>query len=205
MERGRRLGRRGVVGGVRWLVGVAGFSPGHDPQASLRDRPPPGADRPGGSGFATGGSLSKTSVADLAGQKTQMASLVNALFVLLTMLFLASLFRNLPAATLGSVVIDAMLGMVTFKPMRRYFRVNRVDWLFFMGAMVGILFIDIIHGILIGVVLSLLLAVRPGDHAGGSPSGQEPKLDIWVAADRYTGLEKIPGVAAVRMAAPVLR
>jgi MFS superfamily sulfate permease-like transporter len=74
--------------------------------------------------------LSKTSLAD---QKTQMASLVNALFVLLTMLFLASLFGNLPAATLGSAVIDAMLGMVTFKPMRRYFRVNRVDWLFSWG------------------------------------------------------------------------
>ena len=84
-------------------------------------------------GFATDGSLSKTSVADLAGQKTQLASLVNAVFVLLTMLFLASLFENLPAATLGAVVIDAMLGVVTFGPMRRYFRVNRADWLFFMG------------------------------------------------------------------------
>jgi hypothetical protein len=39
-----------------------------------------------------------------------------------------------------------MLGMITFGPMRRYFRVNRADWLFFMGAMLGILFIDIIHG-----------------------------------------------------------
>ena len=67
-------------------------------------------------GFATDGSLSKTSVADLAGQKMQMASLVNAVFVLLTMLFLASLFENLPAATLGAVVIDAMLGVVTSGP-----------------------------------------------------------------------------------------
>jgi sulfate permease, SulP family len=75
-------------------------------------------------GFATDGSLSKTSVADAAGQKSQMASLINALFVLLTMLFLASLFENLPAATLGAVVIDAMLGVVTFGPMRRYFKVN---------------------------------------------------------------------------------
>jgi hypothetical protein len=42
-------------------------------------------------------------------------------------LFLASLFANLPAATLGAVVIDAMLGVVTFGPMRRYFEVNRAD------------------------------------------------------------------------------
>jgi SulP family sulfate permease len=58
------------------------------------------------------GSLSKSSVADTAGQQTQMASLINAVFVLLTLLFLASIFENLPTATLGAVVIDAMLGLL---------------------------------------------------------------------------------------------
>jgi sulfate permease, SulP family len=154
-------------------------------------------------GFATDGSLSKTSVADLAGQKTQMASLVNAVFVLLTMLLLASLFENLPAATLGAVVIDAMLGMVTFGPMRRYFRVNRADWLFFMGAMFGILFIDIIHGILIGVVLSLLLLIARASKPGVRRLGRDPKADVWVAVGRYSGLELVPGVIAVRMGGPL--
>ena len=154
-------------------------------------------------GFATDGSLSKTSVADLAGQKTQMASLVNALFVLLTMLFLASLFENLPAATLGAVVIDAMLGVVTFGPMRRYFRVNRADWLFFMGAMFGILFIDIIHGILIGVVLSLLLLIARASKPGVRRLGRDPKADVYVEVDRYSGLELIPGVVAVRIGGPL--
>jgi MFS superfamily sulfate permease-like transporter len=92
------------------------------------------------------GSLSKTSV---AGQKTQMASLVNALFVLLT-----------------------------------------------------ILFIDIIHGILIGVVLSLLLIARAST-LGVRRLGREPNLDVWVDVDRYTGLKKILGVVAVRMGGPL--
>ena len=96
-------------------------------------------------GFATDGSLSKTSVADAAGQKTQMASLINAGFVLLTMVLLASLFENLPSATLGAVVIDAMIGLITFSELTRYYRVNRPDWLFFMGAMVGILVFGIIR------------------------------------------------------------
>jgi hypothetical protein len=60
-------------------------------------------------GFPVDGSLSKSSVADTAGQQTQMASLINAGFVLLTLLFLASIFEQLPSATLGAVVIDAML------------------------------------------------------------------------------------------------
>ena len=53
------------------------------------------------------------SVADAAGQQTQVASLIDAAFVLITLLFLAELFAHLPSATLGAVVIDAMLGLIT--------------------------------------------------------------------------------------------
>ena len=154
-------------------------------------------------GFATDGSLSKTSVADAAGQQTQMASLINALFVLLTMLLLASLFENLPAATLGAVVIDAMLGVVTFAPLRRYFRVNRPDWVFYLGAMLGILFFGIIQGILIGVVLSLLLLIARASKPGIRRLGRDPKADVWVDVARYSGLETVPGVLAVRMDGPL--
>jgi MFS superfamily sulfate permease-like transporter len=80
---------------------------------------------------------------------------------------------------------------------------NRADWLFFMGAMFGILFIDIIHGILIGVVLSLLLLVARASKPGVRLLGREPKLDVWVAADRYSGLELVPGMVAVRMGGPL--
>ena len=66
-------------------------------------------------GYATDGSLSKTSVADAAGQRTQMASILNAVLVLLTMLFLASLFEDLPAAALGAIVIDAMVGLMQLR------------------------------------------------------------------------------------------
>ena len=71
-------------------------------------------------GFVNDGSLSKSSVADAAGQRTQMASLMNAVLVLLTMLFLAALFEDLPSAALGAVVIDAMVGLITFSRLRRY-------------------------------------------------------------------------------------
>ena len=121
-------------------------------------------------GFATDGSLSKTSVADAAGQKTQMASLVNAVFVLLTMLFLASLFENLPAATLGAVVIDAMLGVVTSGPCGAISGEPRRLGVLHRG--------DARHPVLRhhpgdpdrgGAVAAA--ADRPGVQAGGSPAG----------------------------------
>ena len=154
-------------------------------------------------GFATDGSLSKTSVADAAGQKTQMASLINAGFVLLTMLLLASLFGNLPSAMLGAVVIDAMIGLITFSELTRYYRVNRPDWLFFMGAMIGILVFGIIQGIAIGVALSLLLLIARVSATAVRPLRRDPSTGSFVPAANDGGLERIPGVLVVRIDGPL--
>ena len=154
-------------------------------------------------GFVNDGSLSKTSVADTAGQRTQMASLINAGLVLLTMLLLASLFEELPSAALGAVVIDAMLGLISFVGMKRYYRVNRPDWIFFMGAMIGILFLGIIQGIAIGVALSLLLLLARSSRPGIRRLGRQPGSEAYLDLERHTGLEEPPGIVVVRLDGPL--
>ena len=154
-------------------------------------------------GFVVDGSLSKTSVADDAGQRSQMASLVNAVLILATMLFLATLFENLPSATLGAVVIDAMIGLVTFVPLQRYYRVNRADWVFFMGAGVGILFFGVMAGILIGVVLSLLLLVARSSRTNVRRLHYDPKGGGYYDVSRHDGLEPTPGVLVARVDGPL--
>jgi high affinity sulfate transporter 1 len=154
-------------------------------------------------GFPVDGSLSKTSVAEAAGQRTQLASLVNAALVLLTLLFLAGLFEDLPGATLAAIVVDAMIALVSLRDMRRYFRVNRADWVFFMGAMVGILSVGIIAGVLIGVVLSLLLLVARSSRTSVRPLGRERESGDYHDADRYDGLESVPGIVVLRVDGPL--
>jgi MFS superfamily sulfate permease-like transporter len=154
-------------------------------------------------GFASDGSLSKTSVAEAAGQQTQMASLINAALVLLTMLLLAGLFEQLPSATLGAVVIDAMVGLVTFVDWRRYYRVNRADWVFFMGAGLGILLIGITQGILIGVVLSLLLLIARSSRTSVRELGRDPRTGRFHVLSRHEGLERTPGVRIARVDGPL--
>ena len=154
-------------------------------------------------GFAPDGSLSKTSVADTAGQRSQMASLINAGFVLLTMLFLAGLFEELPSATLGAVVIDAMLGLVTFTELKRYYRVNRADWVFFMGAGLGILCFGIIEGIVIGVVLSLLLLIARSSRTSVRELRRDPAAGTYHEAARHEHLEAIPAVVIARVDGPL--
>ncbi len=154
-------------------------------------------------GFANDGSLSKTSVADAAGQRSQMASLINAGFILLTMLFLAGLFETLPGATLGAVVIDAMLGLITLREAKRYYAVNLPDFLFFMGAGIGILCFGIIQGILIGVVLSLLLLIWRSSRTSIRELRLEPASGAYHVASRHEGLERVPGVLIARVDGPL--
>jgi sulfate permease, SulP family len=154
-------------------------------------------------GFVNDGSLSKTSVADTAGQRTQMASLLNAGLVLLTMLLLAGLFEELPAAALGAVVIDAMVGLISFAGIKRYYSVNRPDFIFFMGAMLGILFLGIIQGIAIGVALSLLLLVARASRPGIRRLGRKPGSDAYLDVERHDGLEEFPGIVVVRVDGPL--
>jgi high affinity sulfate transporter 1 len=154
-------------------------------------------------GFVVDGSLSKTSVADAAGQRSQAASLINTTFVLLTILVLASLFEKLPTATLGAVVIDAMVGLITLAGLKRYYRVNRADWAFFMGAGLGILFFGIIQGIVIGVVLSLLLLIARASRTSVRRLGYDPDSHSYHAVTRTDGLETTPDVLIARIDGPL--
>ena len=129
-----------------------------------------------------------------------MASLMNAALILLTMLFLAP-FENLPAAALGAVVIDAMVGLITLANMKRYYHVNRPDWVFFMGAMLGILFLGIISGIVIGVTLPPLLIVER--RTRGWLLGRKPGSQAYLDVDRHEGLEQPSGIVVVRLEGPL--
>ncbi len=154
-------------------------------------------------GFVVDGSLSKTSVADDAGQKTEVASLINAAFVLATMLFLATLFESLPAATLGAIVIDAMVGLITLDALRRYYRVNRVDWVFFVGAGLGILVFGIMAGILIGVVLSLVMLIARSSRTNVRRLYRDPTSGSYHDVSRHEGLEPTPGIVIARVDGPL--
>ncbi len=64
------------------------------------------------SGMVVNGSLSKTAVNGSAGARTQLSGLVVAVLTILTLLFLTGLFEDLPEATLGAVVIAALIELV---------------------------------------------------------------------------------------------
>ena len=74
---------------------------------------------------------------------------------------------------------------------------------FLMMAAIGLFFIGILAGILIGVILSLLLLIAS---ASGSPvrrMGLDTANDVFVDADKYPEAETIPGIVVAEIHGPL--
>ena len=111
-------------------------------------------------GIFDNGSLSKSPVNDDAGAKSQISNLAQAVFIILTLLFLAPLFSALPEAVLGAIIIQAVvMGMMDVAEMKRIYRVKPFEFLAALAALLGVMTFGILQGVVIGVVLSIVWLV----------------------------------------------
>ena len=169
-----------------------------DPNQELLSHGPANIGSAFSSGFVVVGSLSKTSVAMSAGGKTQLANLISALFVLLTLMFLMPLFKNLPVATLGAIVIQAILGLSDFSYMKRLFGISVREFAIAMVALMGVLSLSVLHGIALGVVLALLMLIYRASTPGTAVLGQLPGEDHFRDLSRNPAAQTYPGLLIFR-------
>jgi sulfate permease, SulP family len=154
-------------------------------------------------GFAGGGGLSKTTVNDVAGSRSQLSNLVAALLVIVTLLFLLPLFRDLPEATLGAIVIHAVWGLFDVGELRRYWRLRRTDFALALVALLGVLVFDILPGLLLAVILSLVLLIYRASRPQGSILGRLPDKQAYGDIVRHPENETMPGLLIFRLNTPL--
>jgi MFS superfamily sulfate permease-like transporter len=154
-------------------------------------------------GFAVGGSLSKTAANDAAGGRTQLSGLAAAALVLLTMLVLTPLFHNLPEATLGAVVIFAIWGLMDVGALRRYWRLRRLDFVLALTAVLGELVFDVLPGLLLAVVLSLVLLIYRASRPHLAVLGKVPGQHAYASVEQHPEYATVPGLLVVRVDAPL--
>ncbi|NOK14350.1 SulP family inorganic anion transporter [Corallococcus exercitus] len=149
-------------------------------------------------GFGMGCSLSKSAANDQAGATTQVSSLVTAGLTLLVALFLTGLFRALPEATLGAIVVVAILGMMDVKALARLARLRRADFLGAAVALAAVLAFDVLPGLLIAVGVSLFLTVYRASQPRLSELGRVPGTLDLVATHRESSAITLPGLLVIR-------
>jgi len=109
--------------------------------------------------YPASGSFSRSAVNLNAGAKTGFSSVVTAIIVVITLLFLTPLLYHLPKATLAAVVIMAVFGLINFISVKHIWLTNKHD-----GIAAIVTFVVTIgsapkldHGIMIGAALAIVL------------------------------------------------
>ena len=125
-------------------------------------------------------------------------------------LFLTGLFEDLPEATLGAVVIAALIELVDISALRALYRAYtkrlgqiygpaaRADFIAAVAAMLGVLIFDTLPGLFIGIAVSLLLLLYRVSRPHVAVLGQVPGTSQWADVAQHPEDETIPGVAILR-------
>ena len=154
-------------------------------------------------GFVQSGGSSQTAAAERAGGKSQLASLVAAVLVLLTGAFLSSLFKNLPEATLAAIVIVAVSGFWRVGELVRVGRIHRSALVFALVALVGVLVLGVLPGLLVAAGLSLISVIQRLSRPPVSVLARDPASGAWGRADRHPGWATQEGVMVARVDGPL--
>lgn len=153
--------------------------------------------------FPVTGGFSRSAVNEQAGAQTPMASIISAVIVALTLIFLTPLFYFLPHAVLASVIMVAVASLIDFDYARQLWNDSKLEFGLLMATFLVTLNFSMVPGIATGVVLSILLllykAARPHIARLGRIKGHHEFRNI----RRFKDLEVWDDLLIIRMDAPL--
>ncbi|CAJ1963515.1 unnamed protein product [Sphenostylis stenocarpa] len=145
------------------------------------------------------GGFSRTAVNNMAGCKTAVSNIVMSIVVLLTLLLITPLFKYTPNAVLASIIIAAVLGLVNIEAIMHLWKIDKFDFVACMGALFGVVFINVEIGLLIAVAISfakiLLQVTRPRT----AVLGKLPGTTVYRNIQQYPKATQINGMFIVRV------
>ena len=155
------------------------------------------------SGMPVSSSASRTPVAEAAGARSQLTSVVGALAIAVMLVVDPGLLQALPTATLAAVVITAGLSLVEIGAIARLWRLGSSEFWLALASFLGVAFVGVIEGVFFAVALSLLAFIRrawwPHDAVMGRADGVKGYHDLTY----YPEARQVPGLVLYRFDAPL--
>jgi sulfate permease, SulP family len=155
-------------------------------------------------GMLAAGGMSGSAVKEGAGARTQVANLVAWAATIVTLLFLTPLFTTLPEAVLAALIIHAVWHILSSRKLMTLRREAPVEVWFGVLALFGVLFIDVLQGMMIGLLASLAFVVYRSSRPHLSSLGRVPGMPgAYGDLTRHPENVPVPGVLIVRLDAPM--
>jgi SulP family sulfate permease len=116
---------------------------------------------------------------------------------------LAPLFRYVPDAALGAIVLVAAAGLLARDEARAIQRQRPQDWAFGVVALAAVLVLGTLEGILVGVLVSLGTLFWELNHPPVVVLGRQPGTERFRSLSSHPDDETVPGLLIVRIESPL--
>ena len=150
-------------------------------------------------GFPVNGSQSRSFVQAEAGGRSNLAGLICAALVLVTLALLTGLFEQLPNAVLAGIVIVAGIGLFALDDFKALWRLRRSEFWLGTVTVASVLVLGMLGGIAFAVGLSLLVTIAKVVRPHTAELGQVEGTDTFRDLERNPDATPIPGLMIYRV------
>ncbi len=151
-----------------------------------------------GRGFPVSGGMSQSLVNEGGGARTPLSTALAALIILVVVLFFSHLLSALPQPVLAAIVLVAVTGLFKVSTLRQLRHTNRTEYIVAVTALIGVLSFGLLHGVLIGAIISLVLLIRRASRPHVALLGRIPGSRRFSDRERHPDNELIPGILIFR-------
>lgn len=110
--------------------------------------------------FVVNGTPTQTELVDGAGGHSQLAQVTTALVVMLVLLFLTGPLASMPMAVLSAIVFLVGIKLIDVAGLKDIYRFERTEFYIALATGLTVLVFDIMDGIAVAVIMSLVAHVR---------------------------------------------
>lgn len=151
-----------------------------------------------GRGLPVSGGMSQSVVNEGGGARTPLSGAIAAVLVLIVVLFFSHLLQALPKPVLAAVVLVAVAGLFNLSALKTFWKNDRPDFVVAVVALLGVLGSGLLHGVMIGAVISLVLLIRRASRPHVAVLGRINGTHHFSDVERHPSNERIAGVLIVR-------
>ena len=151
-----------------------------------------------------GASLSRSLTQSSSGGKTQLASIIAGLIVLLVLAAIAPLFESLPIPVLAAIVIVALHGLYLHVfDLPLYWRVSKYDLFIWIATFLCTVVINVEIGLVCGLAISLLVFVLRIVVVSPVLLGNLPFSEFYVNIKEFDSVAVKSSVSIVQLSSPL--
>ncbi|XP_064779362.1 solute carrier family 26 member 6-like isoform X1 [Oncorhynchus masou masou] len=154
--------------------------------------------------FAVSCSLSRSTVQESIGVKTQAAGLLSALMMLTILLKIGHLFEQLPIAVLAVVIVVNLQGILgQFQEVPVLWASDRLDLLVWVFTLIFTLIFNLDLGLAAALALSMITVVYRTQLSHNAVLGHIPGTDCYRDLRLYAEARPVPGVTVFSCSNPL--